>query len=127
MKNLAKYIDHTLLKPTSTLKDIQKLCREAKEYGFASVCVHPHYVKFAAKELKGSSSQLCTVIGFPLGANLPAIKAAEAMKAVEEGATEVDMVMNMSAFKSQNYSLVEEDIRAVVESVGQKICVKVIL
>ena len=118
IKNLAKYIDHTLLKPTSTLNDIQKLCREAKEHNFASVCIHPHYVKFAAKQLKGSSSQVCTVIGFPLGANLPAIKAAEAIKAVEEGATQIDMVMNMSAFKSDEYSLVEKDIREVVESVG---------
>jgi len=115
----ASLIDHTLLKPEASLADIKKLCREAAEFGFASVCVNPAYVKDAAEFLKGSNVPVCTVIGFPLGATLPDVKAYEARRAIFNGAREVDMVINIGALKSGDDCLVEDDIRAVVEAAHQ--------
>jgi deoxyribose-phosphate aldolase len=124
---LAKYIDHTVLKATATASNVEKLCTEAKEYGFASVCINSYFVSMAKKLLKGSSVKVCTVIGFPLGATTKESKAFEAIKAVADGSQEVDMVMNVSAFLSGDFQYVEEDIRLLVNSVPEGVCVKVIL
>lgn len=124
---LAKMIDHTLLKNQATRKEIKKLCEEAIEYGFASVCVNPYHVFGAASLLQGSRVKVCTVIGFPLGANKRAIKAAEAEKAILDGAEELDLVINLGALKEGNYSLVAEDIRGVVATAHQRALVKVII
>lgn len=126
-KQIASIIDHTLLKPEATEPDVEKLCREAVKYGFASVCINPCFVRKASELLSGSDVKVCTVIGFPLGANTTAVKAFEAGKAVEEGAREVDMVINVGALKGKNYEYVYEDIKAVVEAAGHKAMVKVIL
>ena len=99
-KEIAKYIDHTLLRPDATVDQVTKLCQEAKEFGFASVCVNPYYVRHSASLLRGSSVKVCTVIGFPLGANMSETKALEARRAIRDGATEVDMVINIGALKS---------------------------
>lgn len=115
----ASLIDHTLLKPEASLADIKKLCREAAEFGFASVCVNPAYVKDAAEFLKGTNVPVCTVIGFPLGATLSDVKAYEARRAIFNGAREVDMVINIGALKTGDDCLVEDDIRAVVEAAHQ--------
>ncbi len=115
----ASLIDHTLLKPEASLADIKKLCREAAEFGFASVCVNPSYVKDAVNFLEGSNVPVCTVIGFPLGATLPDVKAYEARRATFNGAREVDMVINIGALKSGDDCLVEDDIRAVVQAAHQ--------
>lgn len=112
----ASLIDHTLLKPEASEADIRKLCDEAAKFGFASVCVNPAWVKTAAKFLKGSGVPVCTVIGFPLGATLPDVKAFEARRAIFDGAREVDMVINVGALKSGDDCTVEDDIRAVVEA-----------
>lgn len=113
MNNLASYIDHTLLKPTATKADILQICNEAKQYHFASVCVNPCWVKLCAEALKGSGVKVCTVIGFPLGANTSEIKAQEAALAIKEGASEVDMVINIGALKEGNTDYVYQDILAV--------------
>lgn len=113
MNNLASYIDHTLLKPTATKVDILQLCNEAKQYHFASVCVNPCWVKLCAETLKDSGVKICTVIGFPLGANTSEIKAQEAALAIKEGASEVDMVINIGALKEGNIDYVYQDILAV--------------
>jgi deoxyribose-phosphate aldolase len=119
---LAKTIDHTLLKAIATAGQVRELCAEAKKFGFASVCVNPYWVSLCAKELAGSDIAVCTVIGFPLGANAPETKAAEARLAVSQGAREVDMVVNLGAAKAGDWKAVEEDIRGVVaasrEAVG---------
>ncbi|MFN6964178.1 MAG: deoxyribose-phosphate aldolase [Pyrinomonadaceae bacterium] len=112
----ASLIDHTLLKPEASEADIKKLCDEAAQFGFASVCVNPSWVKRAAAYLKGTGVPVCTVIGFPLGATLPDVKAYEARRAIFDGAREVDMVINIGALKSGDDCAVEEDIRAVVEA-----------
>jgi deoxyribose-phosphate aldolase len=127
-KEIAKYIDHTLLRPDATFDQITKICNEAREFGFASVCVNPCYVRHCAGLLRGSPVKVCTVIGFPLGANVTETKALEARRAIREGATEVDMVINVGALKSGRDDLVYRDIRAVVEAAmdGGAIC-KVIL
>jgi deoxyribose-phosphate aldolase len=109
----ASLIDHTLLKPEASESDIKKLCNEAVQFGFASVCVNPTWVKRAAEFLSGSSVPVCTVIGFPLGATLPDVKAYETRRAIFNGAREVDMVINIGALKSGDDCAVEEDIRAV--------------
>jgi deoxyribose-phosphate aldolase len=114
--DLARYIDHTLLRPDSTAAEIDKLCDEAMEYQFASVCINPTWVKRAASRLRGSGVVTCTVIGFPLGANTTAIKAMEARRALREGAREVDMVLNVGALKSGEYEQVREDIAQVAEA-----------
>ncbi len=127
-KEFSKYIDHTLLKPEATEENIKKLCQEAVEYNFASVCINPAYVKLAHELTKDSNVDVCTVVGFPLGANLPEIKAMEARRAIREGAKEIDMVINIGALKSGNFDLVLKDIRAVVDACvdGSAIC-KVII
>jgi deoxyribose-phosphate aldolase len=112
----ASLIDHTLLKPEASEADIRKLCEEAAQFGFASVCVNPAWVKRAAGFLKGSGVPVCTVIGFPLGATLPDVKAYEARRAILDGAREVDMVINIGALKSGDDCTVEDDIRAVVNA-----------
>src|SRR3954452_3619245 len=112
----ASLIDHTLLKPEASETDIRKLCSEAAEFGFASVCVNPTWVKKAAEFLKGTGVPVCTVIGFPLGATLPDVKAYEARRAIFNGAREVDMVINIGALKSGDDCALEDDIRAVVEA-----------
>lgn len=112
----ASLIDHTLLKPEATESDIKKLCDEAAQYGFASVCVNPGWVKKAAEFLRGSNVPVCTVIGFPLGATLPDVKAYEARRAIFNGAREVDMVINVGKLKSGDDCAVEDDIRAVAEA-----------
>lgn len=117
-KSLAKMIDHTILKATASAEDVKKICTEAREYGFASVCVNPAYVGLVKKELEGSQVLTCTVVGFPLGANDTAIKKEEARLAVSQGADEVDMVINIGAAKGGNWDLVKEDIRQVVEASG---------
>jgi len=114
-RGLLAKIDHTNLKPTATADEIRKLCREAVEYGFAAVCINPYYVRLASKMLKNENVKVCTVIGFPLGATLKEVKSYEAEKSLEEGAAEIDMVMNISAFKSKLYNDVLEDIREVVK------------
>ncbi|KJS22682.1 MAG: deoxyribose-phosphate aldolase [Clostridiaceae bacterium BRH_c20a] len=112
--DIAKYIDHTILKPQTTEAEIVELCREAKQYGFAAVCVNPCYVNLAAKLLTGTKVKVATVIGFPLGANTMEVKAFEAERAFKEGAQEIDMVINIGALKSGKYDYVQEDIYAVV-------------
>lgn len=124
--NIAKYIDHTILKPIAQRKDIEQLCREAKEHNFASVCVNPCWVSYASKLLEGSSVKVCTVIGFPLGANDSKVKAFEAKNAIEQGAGEVDMVINIGALKSGEYDLVKSDI-AAVRAASQGKVLKVII
>lgn len=123
---LNRYIDHTLLKQDATKEQILKLVEEAKYYEFASVCVNPTWVSLAARELSESVVKVCTVIGFPLGANTPATKAFETKDAIANGADEVDMVINVGALKSGDVDLVETDIRAVVEAANGTL-VKVII
>ena len=124
---LAGVIDHTLLKPDAAREEIEQLCREAAQFCFASVCVNPVWVPLAAEMLRGSGVKVCTVIGFPSGAHCPDVKAYETRRAVEQGAQEVDMVINIGALKSKDYALVEHDIRSVVQSAGRETVVKVIL
>lgn len=125
--DLAAMCDHTVLKPETTTKDIERFCNEAKEYGFASVCINPTHVKLAAKLLKGTSVKVCTVIGFPLGANTPVVKAMEVRDAIANGAQEVDMVINIGALKDGNYDLVSQDIKAVVDAAKGQALTKVII
>jgi len=113
--DLAKYIDHTLLKPGATAAQIIDLCKEARQYGFASVCVNPSFAKLAAQQLQGSSVKVCCVVGFPLGAHMPEIKALEARRAIRDGAREIDMVINIGALKGGDDELVYRDIRGVTE------------
>jgi len=124
---LASMIDHTLLKPDACRDEVEQLCREAAQFCFASVCVNPNWVALCRELLRGTGVKVCTVIGFPLGAHLPDIKAYEARRAVEQGAEEVDMVINIGALKSKDYALVEQDIHGVVEAAGRTTVVKVIL
>lgn len=125
--NVAAMIDHTLLKADAKKDQIAKLCQEAKEYQFASVCVNPTWVKYASELLKDSGVKVCTVIGFPLGATTSATKAFESKNAIENGAEEIDMVINIGALKDGNDGLVEEDIRAVVDASNGKALTKVII
>lgn len=126
--DIARLIDHTLLKPDATRDDIRKLCNEALKYGFASVCVNPWNVSLAAEMLRGSEVSVCTVVGFPLGATLPQVKVYETEEVIKLGAQEIDMVINVGALKSGQVDAVEADIRGVVEAShrGGAIC-KVIL
>lgn len=124
-QEIAKIIDHTLLKPAKD-SEISKLCDEAKQFGFASVCVNPCHVKLAAKELDGSSVKVCTVIGFPLGDNTTATKVFETKNAIKNGATEIDMVINQSWAKSNAWKKVEKEVAAVKKACGD-ILLKVIL
>ena len=126
MANIAGMIDHTLLKAAATQADIKKICAEAREYKFASVCVNSCYAKLVTDELKGTGVKTCCVVGFPLGAMSTASKAYEAKCAVADGAAEIDMVVNVGALKEGNDAFVEEDIRAVVEA-SKPAIVKVII
>lgn len=126
-QQLARMIDHTLLKPEATKAGIEKLCKEALEYNFASVCVNPTNVELAAKLLKGSEVKVCTVIGFPLGANTSEVKAFETKDAIAKGAQEVDMVINIGRLKDKDYEYVKNDIKAVVDAADRKALTKVII
>jgi deoxyribose-phosphate aldolase len=128
-KELAKIIDSTNVKATATKSEIETLCKEAVQYNFRCAVVNPVYVKFAAKLLKGSKVKVCSTVGFPFGVSLPEIKALEAIKAVEDGAEELDMVINLSAFKSGDYDFVKRDIAAVldVKRLSEDVIVKVII
>lgn len=125
--NIAEMIDHTLLKADAKKSQVETLCQEAREYKFASVCVNPTWVKYASEQLQGSDVKVCTVIGFPLGATTPETKAFETTNAIENGATEVDMVINIGALKDGNNVLVEQDIRAVTTAAKGKALSKVII
>jgi len=125
--NYATYIDHTLLKADASKTEITTLCEEARKYSFASVCVNPTWVKIASAALEGSPVKVCTVIGFPLGAATSDVKAFETADAIANGATEIDMVINIGAIRSGANELVEEDIKAVVNAAKGKAIVKVII
>lgn len=125
-KDIARIIDHTQLKPEATFDDIKKLCDEAKQYNFYSVCVNSFFIPFAKEQLKESDVKIASVVGFPLGAMDTASKTFEAERAVRSGADEIDMVINIGALKSKEYKIVEEDIRSVVKAVSPHI-VKVII
>ncbi|WP_075075295.1 deoxyribose-phosphate aldolase [Longilinea arvoryzae] len=126
--NLAGLIDHTLLKPDATPDQIAQLCFEARKYGFASVCVNPTWVPLCAQLLQGSQAKVCTVIGFPLGATASAVKVFETQNAIDHGATEIDMVLNIGALKARDLDLVAKDIRGVVNAAHSRgPIVKVIL
>jgi deoxyribose-phosphate aldolase len=128
-EEIVKMIDSTNVKPTATRNEIKRLCREAAKYGFGCVVVNPVYVKFAASLLKASSVKVCSTVGFPFGAVLSEIKALEAVKAVEDGAKELDMVINLGALKSGDYDLVKHDIVAVIDvkRLTEDVIVKVII
>ena len=127
MQNMNKYIDHTVLKPDATAEQVKKICDEAKQYSFASVCINPTHVELVSGELAGSDVKVCTVIGFPLGANTSAVKAYEAADAISKGAQEVDMVINIGAAKDGDWALVKSDIKSVVDAAAGKALVKVII
>jgi deoxyribose-phosphate aldolase len=126
-EEIARMIDHTLLKPEATEEQVRVLCEEAKKYNFASVCVNPVQVPLAAELLKGTEVKVCTVIGFPLGANSSTAKAFEVSEAIKQGAQEVDMVINVGKLKDKDYDFVKADIKAVVEAAKDKALTKVIL
>ncbi len=121
------YIDHTLLKPEATEEQVIKICDEAKKYEFASVCVNTYYTLLVSKQLEGTNVKTCVVIGFPLGATTKEVKAFETKQAIENGAQEIDMVINIGALKDKKYDAVRDDIKAVVEAAKDKALVKVIL
>jgi deoxyribose-phosphate aldolase len=123
---LAKYFDHTILNPAATKEQVEKVCSEAIEYGFFSVCVNPVRVKMVAQKLAGSDIKVCSVVGFPLGAATPEIKALETKAAVEDGAHEIDMVINVGALKYNVFDMVKSDIKAVFKAARGKL-VKVII
>ena len=123
---LNKYIDHTNLKNTSTLKDIEKLCNEAIKYKFASVCVYPYYVSLCKSLLKDTNVAVCTVIGFPSGMSTKETKTFEAINAVENGADEIDMVINISALKNKDYKYIKEEIEEIRDAIDGKV-LKVII
>lgn len=127
VQNIAQLIDHTLLKSDATIENIKTLCEEAKAYQFASVCVNPIWVKYAHTMLADTDVKVCTVIGFPLGANTPEVKAFETINAIENGAQEIDMVINIGALKNNDLTLVERDIAAVCAAADGKALVKVII
>jgi len=126
VEKLAKYIDHTVLKPESTKAKIKQLCDEATIYNFAAVCINPVHTAYAVELLRNTSVKVCIVVGFPLGATTPEVKACETADVVSAGAQEVDMVMNIGAMRDENYDLVKRDIEAVVEASGDA-HIKVIL
>lgn len=126
-QNYASIIDHTLLKAETTKEQIEKLCAEAKQFGFASVCVNPAWVKFSSELLQETSVSVCTVIGFPLGANTSAVKVFETKDAIANGANEVDMVINIGELKANNDDFVQAEIAAVVEAAKSNAIVKVII
>ena len=117
---IGKYIDHTNLKMDATAKDITKLCEEAIENGFETVCIHPCYVSLAKNLLKDTNIGVCTVIGFPLGMNTPKVKSFEAIDAVENGADEIDMVINVGALKDKDYDYVKKEIELIRDDIDGK-------
>ena len=125
--SIASYIDHTLLKPDATGEQIDQLCAEAREYGFASVCVNPYYVARCVKNLKGTDVKVCTVVGFPRGATTAESKAFEALQAIASGAKEIDMVMNVCAMKSGHTKAIEQEIQALAAAVEGQAILKVII
>lgn len=125
--DVARMIDHTTLKPEAALPDIEKLCNEGKAYGFFSICVNPVWVRYCVETLKGSGIKVCTVSGFPLGANKKEIKIKEAENACQEGADEVDMVLNIGALKSGDWKSVEDEIRGIRKALGKEKILKVII
>lgn len=125
--SIARMIDHTMLKADAVQADIAKLVEEAKQYQFASVCVNPTWVAYCAEQLAGTEVKVCTVIGFPLGASTSAVKALETQDAIANGATEVDMVINIGELKAGNDEFVLKDIEAVVKAASDKALVKVII
>jgi deoxyribose-phosphate aldolase len=125
--DIAPYIDHTLLKPNATKDQIKKICEEAIRYGFFSVCINPFWVAYCAKKLKESGVKVCTVIGFPLGATDSRTKAYETRNAIENGAEEIDMVINIGALKSGDLKTVESDLRAVIMVCRNTITAKAII
>lgn len=127
MINIPSMIDHTVLKPEATRDMIETLCKEAMEYNFAAVCVNPYHVAFCKNILEGSKVKVATVVGFPLGANTKEVKAFETIDAINNGAVEIDMVINIGALKDKDYKIVKEDIEAVVNAASDKAIVKVII
>ena len=125
--NINKLIDHTALKPNTNKESILKLITEAKTYDFASVCVNPCWIELAHQELKNTDVKVCTVIGFPLGANTTEVKVFEAKDAIEKGAQEIDMVINIAMLKDKEYDYVENEIHQIVEAAKDKAIVKVII
>lgn len=125
--SIAKYIDHTILKPDTTKDAVIKVCKEAREHGFFSVCVNPYYVSLVNDQLSGSDVKVTSVIGFPLGASISEVKAFETSKAIADGADEIDMVINVSALKNKEYEFVLNDIKAVVDACKGKALLKVII
>ena len=125
--DMAKYIDHTYLKPEASVNEIRKICDEAKKYHCASVCVNPSYIQYVAQQLEGSGVTPCCVIAFPFGASTPEAKAFEASDAASKGAREIDMVINVGAIKSGDWLLVKRDIEGVVNAVKGRAKVKVII
>lgn len=123
---LEKYFDHTILKPDATKAEVAKICQEAKEYGFASVCVNEYYTAFVKEQLAGTDVAVCVVVGFPLGASESEVKAFETKRAVEQGADEIDMVINIGALKDKDYEIVRQDIAAVRAACSNKV-LKVII
>jgi len=124
---LEQYIDHTLLKQQATEEDIIKVCAEAKEYGFASVCANAYFASLVSKQLKGTNVKTCIVVGFPLGATTKEVKAFEAKQAIENGAQEIDMVINVGAVKSNKYDVIKDEIKEVVRVCTGLALVKVII
>jgi len=124
---IQKYIDHTILKPDVTEEQVIRSCEEARKYNFASVCVNPYYTALVRNQLEGTDVKTCVVIGFPLGANTKEVKAFETENAIQNGAQEVDMVINIGALKDKKYNVVEDEIRYVVEQAKGKALVKVII
>ncbi len=124
--NLSDYIDHTNLSKTATAEDIMKLCEEAKTYHFPTVCIPPYYVKAASEYLKGSTTEVCTVIGFPNGYNTTETKQYEAIDALHNGAKEIDMVININALKNKDYDYVKDEIETIRDSLDGR-CLKVII
>lgn len=124
---LAKYFDHTILNPDATKEDVLNVCKEAKDHDFFSVCVNPYYVSLVSEALKGTDVKVTSVIGFPLGASISEVKAFEAKKAIEDGANEIDMVLNIAALKNKEYDIVQKDIEAVVNACGNDVLLKVII
>lgn len=127
LRNINRYFDHTNLAQDATKEEIVALCKEAKQYHFASVCVNPYRVGTASQELKNSGVAVCTVVGFPLGASQTSIKVMETKKAIKDGATEIDMVMNIGALKDKNYDKVLKDIKRVKKACSKNAILKVIL
>ena len=122
-----KLFDHTILKADATTEQVKKICDEAKEYGFASVCVNQYYTKYVAKQLADTDVLVCTVVGFPLGQSDTRVKAYETKCAIEDGAREIDMVLNVAALKDKKYDFVENDIKTLKEVCGKDVVLKVIL